>query len=75
MPSRLGRMLVATSALVLSAVTVCPNASAQPIARCTDHVIDGVEVDTCVNNSNANTVNEVPGVNVQPEFEFGIGIG
>jgi hypothetical protein len=42
------------------------------LATCTSDIIDGVEVDTCVGNPNANTVTEVPGVNV--EFEFGLGV-
>ena len=42
------------------------------MANCTSDVIDGVEVDTCVGNPNANTVTEVPGVNV--EFELGLGV-
>ena len=45
---------------------------ADPVATCTSDVIDGVEVDYCVGNPNANVVTEVPGVNV--EFEFGLGI-
>ena len=38
-------------------------------------MIDGVEVDTCVGNPNANTVTDVPGVNVDFEFSLGIGFG
>ncbi len=45
------------------------------MANCTSDVIDGVEVDTCVGNPNANTVTDVPGVNVDFEFNFGIGLG
>ena len=45
------------------------------MANCTSDVIDGVEVDTCVGNPNANTVTDVPGVNVDFEFNFGIGFG
>jgi hypothetical protein len=41
-------------------------------ATCTSDIVDGVEVDTCVGNPNANTVSDVPAVNV--EFEFGLGI-
>jgi hypothetical protein len=54
------------------AIAGAPSAVAQPVATCTSDVIDGVEVDTCVGNPNANTVSDVPGVNV--EFEFGLGI-
>ena len=71
---RFGRLLVAASA-VIAAVTGEPSASAEPVANCTSDVIDGVEVDTCVGNPNANTVTGVPGVNVGFEFDFGIGIG
>jgi hypothetical protein len=55
------------------AITGAPSAVAEPVATCTSDVIDGVEVDTCVGNPNANTVSDVPGVNV--EFELGLGIG
>jgi hypothetical protein len=67
--------LVAASAIGLFAITGAPMASAEPVATCTSEVIDGVEVDTCVGNPNANTVTGVPGVNVGFEFDFGIGIG
>ena len=71
---RPGRVLVA-AAVGLFAITGAPSASAQPVANCTSDVIDGVEVDTCVGNPNAYTVTGVPGVNVDFEFNFGIGIG
>ena len=71
--SRSGRLLVAASAVALFAVTGAPGASAEPVATCTSEVVDGVEVDYCVGNPNANTVYGVPGVNV--EFEFGLGLG
>ena len=45
------------------------------VATCTSDVIDGVEVDTCVGNPNANTVTQVPGVNVEWELGLGIGFG
>jgi hypothetical protein len=51
----------------------CTQALAEPVATCTSDVVDGVEVDYCVGNPNANIVTDVPGVNV--EFEFGLGIG
>ncbi|MGW4099592.1 hypothetical protein [Mycobacterium sp. NPDC004974] len=65
---------MAASALALSAIIGAPSASAEPIATCTSDVVDGVEVDYCVGNPNANTdtVTGVPGVNV--DFEFGLGI-
>ena len=60
---------------VVVAVTAAPSASAEPVAMCTSDVIDGVEVDTYVGNPNANTVTDVPGVNVDFEFTFGSGSG
>jgi hypothetical protein len=66
------RFLLAASAVGAFAVTGAPSALAEPVATCTSDVIDGVEVDYCVGNPNANAVTEVPGVNV--EFEFGLGI-
>jgi hypothetical protein len=45
------------------------------VATCTSDVIDGVEVDTCVGNPNSNIVTDVPGVNVDFEFNLGIGFG
>ena len=55
------------------ALTAAPCATAEPVADCTSDVIDGVEVDTCVGNPNANVITGVPGVNV--EFELGLRIG
>ena len=72
MRSRTGRLLVAASAIGVFAITGAPSAIAQPVATCTSDIIDGVEVDTCVGNPNANTVSDVPAVNV--EFEFGLGV-
>ena len=71
---RSGRLLVAASEVVV-AVSAAPSASAEPVANCTGDVIDGVEVDTFVGNPNGNTVTDVPGVNVDFEFNFGIGFG
>jgi hypothetical protein len=71
--SRTGRLLLAASAVGVVAITDAPSAVAEPVAECTSDVVDGVEVDYCVGNPNANIVTEVPGVNV--EFEFGLGIG
>ena len=73
MRSRTGRFLAAASAIGAFAFTGAPSGSADPIAKCTSEVVDGVEVDYCVANPNANVVTEVPGVNV--DFEFGLGIG
>jgi hypothetical protein len=75
MRSRTGRLLVAASAVGVFAVTGAPSAAAEPVATCTSDVIDGVEVDTCVGNSNSNIVTDVPGVNVDFEFNLGIGFG
>ena len=69
---RSGRLLVAAGAVGVVAITGAPSASAEPVATCTSDVVDGVEVDYCVGNPNANTVTGVPGVNV--DFEFGLGI-
>ena len=73
MRPRSGRLLVAASAVALFAIAGAPSASAEPVADCTSDIVDGVEVDYCVGNPNANIVTGVPGVNV--EFEFGLGIG
>jgi len=62
---------LAASAVGAFAVTGASSALADPVATCTSDVIDGVEVDYCVGNTNANVVTEVPGVNV--EFDFGMG--
>jgi hypothetical protein len=48
---------------------------AEPLAVCTSDVIDGVEVDYCVGNPNANTTTGVPGVNVGFELNLGLGFG
>jgi hypothetical protein len=66
-----GRFVVTASAVVV-AITAAPSALAEPVATCTSDVVDGVEVDYCVGNPNANAVTGVPGVNV--DFEFGLGI-
>jgi hypothetical protein len=66
------RLLLAAGFIGLFAITGAPSAVAEPVAICTSEVIDGVEVDTCVGNPNANTVSDVPGVNV--EFDFGLGV-
>ncbi|MFV8164042.1 hypothetical protein ACNQVK_18510 [Mycobacterium sp. 134] len=77
MLARFGRRAMAASTLALSAIVGAPNASAEPIATCTSDVVDGVEVDYCVGNPNANpdTVTGAPGVNVDVEFGLGIGLG
>jgi hypothetical protein len=72
---RSGRLLVAATAVGVFAFTGAPSAVAEPVATCTSEVVDGVEVDYCVGNPNANTVTGVPGVNVDFEFNVGIGFG
>ena len=71
---RSGRLLAAAGAIVVG-VTAVPGAAAAPVANCTSDIVDGVEVDYCVGNPNANTVTDVPGVNVDFEFNLGIGVG
>jgi hypothetical protein len=73
MRSRPARFSLAASAVALFAITGAPSASAEPVATCTSEIVDGVEIDYCVGNPNANTVTDVPGINVA--FEFGLGIG
>jgi hypothetical protein len=73
--SRADRCLVAAGAVGVVAITGAPSAMADPVAVCTSDVVDGVEVDYCVGNPNANTVTEVPGVNVQYELSIRFGLG
>ncbi len=75
MRSRIDRLLLAVTAIGALALTAAPSAVADPVAKCTSDVVDGVEVDYCVANPNANIVTDVPGVNVEFELGFGIGIG
>jgi hypothetical protein len=49
-----------------------PRCATGIVETCTSDIVDGVEVDTCVGNPNANTVSDLPAVNV--EFEFGLGV-
>jgi hypothetical protein len=72
MRSRMARLLLGASAIGVVTLTGAASAVAQPVATCTSDIIDGVEVDTCVGNPNANTVSDLPAVNV--EFEFGLGV-
>jgi hypothetical protein len=71
--ARAGRLVLVANVVGAAALIVAPSALAEPVAKCTSDVVDGVEVDYCVGNPNANTVTAVPGVNV--DFEFGVGIG
>jgi hypothetical protein len=41
---------------------------------CTSHVVDGVEVDDCVGNPNANSITDVPDVRVRLDLRIGFGI-
>ena len=73
--SRTDRLLVATGAVGVVAITGAASAMADPVAMCTSDVVDGVEVDYCVGNPDANTVTEVPGVNMEWELSINIGLG
>ena len=75
MRSRIGRLLLAAYTISVFAITTGPGAAAEPVATCTSDVIDGVEVDYCVGNPDANVVTGVPGVNVEFELSLGIGFG
>jgi hypothetical protein len=75
MRSRTGGRLVAASLVGLFAIAGAPSALAGPVATCKSDVIDGVEVDYCVGNPNADVVTDVPGVNVEFELSLGIGLG
>jgi hypothetical protein len=66
------RLLLVAAVIGAFVIAGAPSAVAQPVATCTSDVIDGVEVDTCVGNPHANTVSDLPAVNV--EFEFGLGV-
>jgi len=70
---QIGRLLMVASAVGAIAITAAPCAVAEPVATCKSDVVDGVEVDHCVGNPNANTVTDVPRVNVR--FDLGVGIG
>jgi hypothetical protein len=48
--SRTYRLFVAAGAVGVFAITGAPSAAANPVAVCTSHVVDGVEVDDCVGN-------------------------
>src|SRR4029077_4082987 len=54
MRARTGRYCSSATAVGAFAVTGAPSAVADPVATCTSDVIDGVEVDYCVGNPNAN---------------------
>jgi hypothetical protein len=66
------RRVAVVAVVGVFAIIGAPSAVAQPVATCTSDIIDGVEVDTCVGNPNANTVSDLLAVNV--EFEFGLGV-
>ena len=68
-----GRLLVAATAVGMVAITGAPCALAEPVATCTSDVVDGVEVDHCVGNPNADTVTDGPRVHVR--LDLGVGIG
>ena len=47
--------MLATSAVDLFAITGAQSASAEPVATCTSELVDGLQVDYFVGNSNAST--------------------
>lgn len=73
--SRTDRLLVAAGAVGVVAITGAATALADLVALCTSEVVDGVEVDYCVGNPNANTVTEVSGVNMEWELSINFGLG
>ena len=75
MLARTGQFFLVATAIGAFVGIGAPGASAEPVATCTSDIIDGVEVDYCVGNPNSNVLTEPPGVNVEFEFELGIGIG
>jgi hypothetical protein len=72
--SRTCRLFAAAAAVGVVAITGAPSAAANPIAVCTSHVVDGVEVDDCVGNPNADSVTDVPDVWVKLDLRIGFGI-
>jgi hypothetical protein len=72
--SRTYRLFVAAGAVGVFAITGAPSAAANPVAVCTSHVVDGVEVDDCVGNPNADSVTDVPDVWVKLDLRIGFGI-
>jgi hypothetical protein len=72
--SRTCRLFVAAGALSVFAITGAPSAAANPVAVCTSHVVDGVEVDDCVGNPNADSGIDVPDVRVRLDLRIGVGI-
>jgi hypothetical protein len=72
--SRICRLFVAAGAVGVFAITGAPSAAANPVAVCASHVVDGVEVDDCVGNPNANSVTDVPDVRVRLDLRIGFGI-
>ena len=74
MRSRTCRFFVVAGAVGVFAITGAPSAVANPVAVCTSHVVDGVEVDDCVGNPNANSVTDVPDVRVKLDLRIGFGI-
>jgi hypothetical protein len=71
--SRTCRLFIAAGAVIV-AITGAPSAAANPVAVCTSHVVDGVEVDDCVGNPNANSITDVPDVRVRLDLRIGFGI-
>jgi hypothetical protein len=72
--SRTCRLFIAAGAVGVFAITGAPSAAANPLAVCTSHVEDGVEVDDCVGNPNADSATDVPDVRVRLDLRIGFGI-
>jgi hypothetical protein len=72
--SRTCPLFVAAGAVGVFAITGVPSTAGNPVAVCTSHVVDGVEVDDCVGNPNANSVTDVPDVRVRLDLRIGFGI-
>ena len=76
--SRTARFLALTGAAAMFAIGGAPTAMADStnrVAVCSSDKEQGVEVDNCVPNPNANVTSHVPGVIVELEGGLGVGIG
>lgn len=74
--SRTARFLALAGAAAVFAISGAPTAMADStnrVAVCSSDKEQGVEVDNCVPNPNANVTSNVPGVIV--ELEGGVGFG
>jgi hypothetical protein len=76
--SRTARFLALAGTAVVFAISGAPTAladSTNRVAVCSSDKEQGVEVDNCVPNPNANVTSNVPGVIVGLEGGVGIGVG